>query len=74
MTDTKQQPVQMTITIEENGSVTVAGPLASPVLAYGLLEAAREVVRDFQRQQAEQRARQQLMLPNGRLGNLRQNG
>lgn len=34
--------------MEDDGSVTVAGPLSEPVLIYGLLGAAHDVVKDYQ--------------------------
>lgn len=39
---------QVVITMEDDGSVTVAGPLSEPVLLYGLLGAAHDVVQQYQ--------------------------
>lgn len=39
--------VTLTISITQDGKINVIGPLHDKVLCYGLLEAARDVVRDF---------------------------
>ncbi len=39
----------VTITMEDDGSVTVAGPLHEPVLLYGLFAAATQTVADYQK-------------------------
>ncbi len=44
---------QMTITLEDDGSVTIAGPLKEPVLLYGLLGAAHHAIKDFQTAQPD---------------------
>jgi len=38
---------QMTITVEDNDSINVNGPIGDKVLAYGLLEAARDAVQGY---------------------------
>ena len=38
--------VQIVITRDEKGSVAVSGPLADRMLCYGLLEIAKDVVRE----------------------------
>ena len=43
---------QVTITLEDDGSVTVNGPLQDKILMYGLLGAARDVVVDYAHQSA----------------------
>ena len=37
----------LTITLNADGSVAVSGPLPDRVLCYGMLEAARDAIRDF---------------------------
>lgn len=39
--------LQLTITVEDNGKVTVNGPIADKVLSLGLLEFAKSVVLAF---------------------------
>jgi hypothetical protein len=38
---------QMVITLNANGSVTIAGPINNKLLSYGLLESARKALDDF---------------------------
>ena len=40
---------QVVITIEDDGSITVAGPLNEPVLLYGMFAAATQTVADYQK-------------------------
>lgn len=40
------QPVQIIITLTPNGELNVSGPFGNLVLFYGLLERARDVVKD----------------------------
>jgi len=42
----------MTITIEDNGAISVNGPIHDKILAYGMLESAKDAVREFLAQQA----------------------
>lgn len=42
---------QLVITIAEGGKINVTGPIDDPILAYGMLEVARDVVREFNDQQ-----------------------
>lgn len=42
-----QESPQLLIRINPNGTVTVHGPLGNRVLCYGMLEAARDAVRDY---------------------------
>jgi hypothetical protein len=42
---------QLLITLDETGKINVAGPIDDPILAYGLLECARDAIRDFNDQQ-----------------------
>jgi hypothetical protein len=39
----------LSITINENGSVSVNGPIDDKMLCYALLELARDAVKDFQK-------------------------
>lgn len=41
---------ELTITFNPDGTVQVRGPLNNKVLCYGMLEAARDAVRDFEPQ------------------------
>lgn len=40
-------PVQLVITMTPDGQVQVSGPLQNKVLCYGMLESARDAIRDF---------------------------
>lgn len=40
--------VKLDITLNDDGSVTVNGPLANKIICYGLLEAAKIVVKDWE--------------------------
>ena len=37
----------LTITVEENGSINVNGPINDKVLAYGMLEGAKDAIREY---------------------------
>ena len=39
------EPIQLTITLEDN-VLSMSGPLEHPIICYGLLEAAKEIVRE----------------------------
>lgn len=45
-------PIQLVISVDDNGRISVNGPIKDMVQAYGLLELAKDVIRDFQQQQA----------------------
>lgn len=40
--------VTLTITIDQDGSVKVSGPLSDKLFCYGLLEMARDSIREFE--------------------------
>ena len=41
------QPIaQLIISLHSNGSITVSGPIENKILCYGLLEVAKDVIRD----------------------------
>lgn len=42
-----QPKMQMVITLMDNGSVQVQGPLANKMLCYGILEMARDAIKDY---------------------------
>lgn len=42
---------QLIITMEDNGTVNVNGPINNKVLAYGLLAVAHDAIKDFNDQQ-----------------------
>ena len=44
----------LTVALMHNGSVVVNGPIQDRILCYGLLEAARDAIRDFKPDQAQQ--------------------
>jgi hypothetical protein len=41
---TNEQEIILTITYKQDGVVEVSGPIANKVLAYGLLESAKDVI------------------------------
>lgn len=42
---------QLLITIDEAGKINITGPIDDPILAYGMLECARDAIRDFNDEQ-----------------------
>lgn len=63
--------LQLTVTLNPNGSVTVSGPLANKVLCYGMLEGAMDVVRSFTEKAAEQqKAEAEKAASNGAEGSI----
>ena len=48
-TPTPQVPIQaqITVTLFANGQVGVNGPLENKIVCYGLLEAARDAIKDY---------------------------
>lgn len=38
---------KLEIVFEDNGQITVNGPLEDKILAYGMLEAARDAIQEF---------------------------
>jgi hypothetical protein len=40
-------PLQLLITMEDSGQVRVDGPIGNKVLCFGLLEIAKEAVREY---------------------------
>lgn len=47
--------VKLTIEMNEQGQVSVNGPIPNKVLCYGLLETARDVIKDFNDKQGQQK-------------------
>ena len=45
-------PIELRIIMDENGQINVSGPIDNKVLAYGLLECAKDAI--FQAQQQSQ--------------------
>jgi hypothetical protein len=39
--------VQLVITLNQDGSVTAAGPIDQKLMCYGMLELAKDAIRDF---------------------------
>lgn len=42
-----QSAAQLVITLTNDGQVQVQGPIANKMLCYGMLESARDAIRDF---------------------------
>ena len=38
---------KLTLVLSDNGQVAVSGPIENPVLCYGMLERARDAIKDF---------------------------
>ena len=59
---------KLTITMSPNGAVSVTGPIDNGLICYGLLEVAKDVVRDHIKKKAESGiVPVQILLPgNGR--------
>lgn len=47
-------PVQLLIERDERGKVSISGPINDKALCYGLLECARDAIKDFIDKQAQQ--------------------
>ena len=43
----EQPQAQLVITLNQNGTVTINGPINNKILSYGLLESARKALDDF---------------------------
>jgi hypothetical protein len=60
------EPPQITVTLNPNGSVSISGPINNKILCYGLLEAGRKALDDYVPQAAPE-----IVIPyprsNGRL-------
>lgn len=41
------QPVQLLITLKRDGKVEVTGPIQNKLVAYGMLEMARDAIKDY---------------------------
>lgn len=53
-----QQMIQLLITMDpSDGKVSVTGPIDQPVLAYGLLELARDAIKDHNARRTEEAQR-----------------
>lgn len=44
---------QLIITLEQTGKISISGPINDKILAYGLLEAARDAIKEFGDQQSK---------------------
>jgi uncharacterized phosphosugar-binding protein len=64
----KQVAVEISIRIMSNGQITVHGPLHDKILCYGVLDAAKDVVRNHKVEQKNILV-PQIMVPNGIKGN-----
>ena len=49
----------------ENGAVNVNGPIGDKIACYGVLEAAKDAIRDWHKQQLENRVQPASFLPPG---------
>lgn len=47
------QKVQLLIEMDENRQILISGPIQDKILSYGLLEAARDAIKDFHDKQAK---------------------
>jgi hypothetical protein len=43
----QQQQIELTIIMRKDGSIQVTGPIGNKALSYGLLELARDVIREY---------------------------
>jgi hypothetical protein len=59
---------KLIIEFTDNGRIQVTGPIADKVLAYGMLEAAKDAVRDYSATQ-ERRVQPVTLVPKIELGN-----
>lgn len=67
MADDLQPGAKLTITQRADGSVYVEGPIKNLLLCYGMLECAKDAVRDFCKkcnaEQAERDAKSDIFIP-----------
>ena len=48
-------PITLKIELEENGSISISGPIHDKILCYGLLESAKDAVREHVAKEATKR-------------------
>jgi hypothetical protein len=41
-----QQDIELTITLTRSGDINVSGPIGDKILAYGMLEVAKDIIND----------------------------
>lgn len=59
-------PKQIILTLEDNGQLNLQGPIENSILCYGMLEVAKDILRDFQTKKRDSRIEvPQLELPIG---------
>ena len=51
--------IQLTITLQDDGQVQITGPIEQLLVCYGLLEAAKDAIREF----GEQRSKSPAIIP-----------
>jgi hypothetical protein len=56
-------PMTLTITLDEAGSINVAGPLDNPILCYGLIELGRQSIADHLKKLQDRLVQPASMLP-----------
>lgn len=44
--------VEITIRVDDNGNVNVSGPISNKLMCYGMLELARDAIKNFAEKQA----------------------
>ncbi len=54
---------KLLIEVQPDGSVNVSGPLTDKILCYGMLEAARDAIRDYKADQRIMAAPPSLVIP-----------
>ena len=63
--------IVLTITMQPDGEIQISGPLGNKVLCYGMIEAAKDAVRDYVEKAAQPSIISASMIPaigpNGRL-------
>ena len=47
------QEMKITITVHSNGSLQITGNIESPLIAYGMLEMARDEIRKYHEKKSE---------------------
>lgn len=63
---TLPEPIELHITFDQQtGNVQVTGPLPNKLLCYGMLELAKDVIREFKGQAAPELMIARVIPPNG---------
>ena len=63
------EPIELHITFDQQtGNVQVTGPLPNKILCYGMLDMAKDVIREFKGQAAPELTIARMIPPNGQPG------